>query len=71
MLRVDSHQEVAAEHKMSLAENYADLNPAAIQRQIQSLTAQLLAVATSKVPPLASLIPSGHRPMSHRQKIRI
>ncbi len=48
MFRADAHQAVAAEHKIGLAEQYADLNPAAIQRQIQGLTAQLLALATSK-----------------------
>jgi hypothetical protein len=48
MFRADAHQGVAAQDKLGLAERYADLNPAAIQRQIQGLTAQLLAVATSK-----------------------
>lgn len=48
MSRVETHQGVPAEHKAALAEQYADLNPAAIQRQIQGLATQLLALATSK-----------------------
>jgi len=48
MFRADAHQAVAAKDKSRLTEAYVDLNPAAIQRQIQALTAQLLAVATSK-----------------------
>ncbi len=48
MFRADAHPGVAATDKSGLAERYADLNPAAIQRQIQGHTAQLLAVATSK-----------------------
>jgi len=49
MLRATGHQAVADADKSCLAEEqYADLKPAAIQRQIQALTAQLLAAATSK-----------------------
>ena len=48
MLRANAHKAVADTDKTRLAEQYADLNPAAIQRQIQALTAQLLAAATSK-----------------------
>jgi len=48
MFRADAHQAVADADKVRLAQHYADLNPAAIQRQIQGLTAQLLALATSK-----------------------
>lgn len=48
MFRADAHPAVAAEHMVRLAERYADLNPAAIQRQIQGVTARLLALATSE-----------------------
>ena len=49
--RADRHEVVAAEDKNILADTYRDLNPAAIQRQIQSLTEQLLAITTSKTGP--------------------
>jgi transposase InsO family protein len=46
--RAERHETVTAEDKAILADTYADLNPAAIQRQIQALTAQLLTLTTSK-----------------------
>ena len=46
--RGERHEAVSAEDKAILADTYAGLNPAAIQRQIQALTAQLLTLTTSK-----------------------
>jgi transposase InsO family protein len=46
--RADAHHSVASEDKAILADTYANLNPAAIQRQIQALTGKLLTVTTSK-----------------------
>ena len=46
--RAERHHAVSAENKAILAETYRGLNPAAIQRQIQALTAQLLTLTTSK-----------------------
>jgi hypothetical protein len=39
---------VGSEDKAILADTYTDLNPAAIQRQIQALTGKLLEVTTNK-----------------------
>jgi len=39
---------VTNEDKTILADTYRDLNPAAIQRQIQALTNELLTVTTTK-----------------------
>ncbi len=46
--RADRHEIVAVEDKNILADTYCDLNPAAIQRQIQALTGRLLAITTGK-----------------------
>ncbi|MGK2927962.1 MAG: integrase catalytic domain-containing protein [Acidimicrobiales bacterium] len=46
--RAERHDAVTVEDKAILAEDYHDLNPAAIQRQIQALTAELLTLTTSK-----------------------
>jgi hypothetical protein len=46
--RAERHEGVGAEDRNILADTYAELNPAAIQRHIQALTAQLLTLATSK-----------------------
>ena len=46
--RAERHEAVSAEDKAILADTHADLNPAATQRQIQALTAQLLTLTTSK-----------------------
>ena len=40
-----------AEDKLILADTDASINPAAIQRQIQALTSQLITLATSKNAP--------------------
>lgn len=46
--RADRHQSVRIEDKNILADTYAELNPAAVQREIQTLTDQLLKITTSK-----------------------
>jgi hypothetical protein len=46
--RAERHEAVAGEDKAILADTYLDLNPAAIQRQIQALAAQLLTLTTRK-----------------------
>ena len=46
--RAERYDAVTVEDKAILADTYTGLNPAAIQRQIQALTAQLLTLTTSK-----------------------
>jgi len=46
--RAERHDAVTAEDKTIMNDTHAGLNPAAIQRQIQALTAQLLTLTTSK-----------------------
>ena len=47
-LRADRHRSVTSDDKTIMTDTLAELNPAAIQRQIQALTAQLLTLTTSK-----------------------
>jgi Integrase core domain len=49
--RAEHHESVTAEDKAILADTYADINPAAVQRQIQALTTELLTITTSKAGP--------------------
>ncbi len=49
--RAEVHSKVAAEDKAILADTYAGINPAAVQRQIQALTTELLTLTTSKAGP--------------------
>jgi hypothetical protein len=49
--RAARHADVTAEDKFILADTYAALNPAAVQREIQDLTGQLLKITTSKAHP--------------------
>lgn len=49
--RAERHDKVGAEDKAILADTYAGINPAAIQRQIQALTSELLTLTTSKAGP--------------------
>jgi len=49
--RADAHPAVSDEIKAVLAETHAGINPAAVQRQIQALTAELLTLTTSKAGP--------------------
>jgi len=46
--RAGRHPDVCAEDKAIMDDAYADLNPAAIQRHVQALTAELLTLTTSK-----------------------
>jgi len=46
--RAQLHGSVTKKSKTALTKTYQDLNPAAIQRQIQALTAELLTLTTSK-----------------------
>lgn len=46
--RTQRHEKVTTEDKTIMNDVLVDLNPAAIQRQIQALTAELLTLATSK-----------------------
>ena len=49
--RAHAHSAVSDETRAVLADTYADINPAAIQRQIQALTTELLTLTTSKAGP--------------------
>jgi len=49
--RAERHEAVSEQDKAILTDTYVDLNPAAIQRQIQALTDQLLTLTTSKKGP--------------------
>jgi hypothetical protein len=49
--RAERHEAVSDEDKAILADTYTGLNPAAIQRQIQALTTELLTITTSKAGP--------------------
>ncbi|MBX4172000.1 transposase family protein, partial [Rhodococcus sp. DMU2021] len=49
--RAEQHETVTVEDKAILADTYVRLNPAAIQRQIQALTAELLTLTIAKAGP--------------------
>ena len=49
--RAERHGAVSAEDKAILADTYTGINPAAVQRQIQALTTELLTITTSKAGP--------------------
>jgi hypothetical protein len=49
--RADAHPAVPDKIKALLADTYTSINPAAVQRQIQALTAELLILTTSKAGP--------------------
>jgi transposase InsO family protein len=51
--RAERHDTVANEDIAILADTYAGINPAAVQRQIQALTSELLTITTSKAGPKA------------------
>jgi hypothetical protein len=53
--RAERHAAVSDHDKAILADTHTRLNPAAIQRQIQALTDQLLTLTTSKVGPVAKM----------------
>ncbi|MCY7289552.1 MAG: integrase, partial [Cryobacterium sp.] len=46
--RAERHDTVGVQDKAILTDTYTELNPAAIQRQIQALTEQLLTLTTNK-----------------------
>ncbi len=46
--RAERHQSFTIQENAILTDTYTDLNPAAIHRQIQALTAQLLTLTTSQ-----------------------
>jgi Integrase core domain len=56
--RADRHAAVSVEDKAILADTYRGLNPAAVQRQIQALTTQLLTLTTSKAGPAKQAPPT-------------
>lgn len=49
--RAERHDRVCEEDKAILADTYAAINPAAVQRQIQALTTELLTLTTNKAGP--------------------
>ena len=49
--RAEAHETVADENTALLADTYTGINPAAVQRQIQALTSELLTLTTSKAAP--------------------
>jgi len=49
--RAERHEKVTDKDKTILADTYTGLNPAALQRQIQALTTELLTITTSKAGP--------------------
>lgn len=56
--RAERHEAVVAEDKAILADTYTGLNPAAIQRQIQAHTTDLLTLTTSKSGAVVKPIPT-------------
>ena len=59
--RAEAHSKVSDGDKAILADTYTSINPAAVQRQIQALTSELLALTTSKAAP-RSKTPVGPAP---------
>jgi hypothetical protein len=49
--RAERHDNITANDKAILADTYTAINPAAVQRQIQALTTELLTITTSKAGP--------------------
>ncbi|UQX09534.1 hypothetical protein [Candidatus Mycobacterium methanotrophicum] len=49
--RAERHEAVSDDDKAVLADTYADINPAAVQRHIQALTTELLTITTGKAGP--------------------
>ena len=72
--RAERHESVSDEDKAILADTYAGINPAAVQRQIQALTSELLTLTTSKAGPKATTpVPHAlraHPRMSQRIRLR-
>lgn len=68
--RAQRHDTVSSEDKAILTDTYTDLNPAAIQRQIQALTARLLTLTTSKAAAVPKPVPRAQPLMSQRSRLR-
>jgi len=49
--RAVGHETISDEDKAILADTHTSINPAAVQRQIQALTSELLTITTSKAAP--------------------
>lgn len=62
--RVIDHPGIAVERIVAMTRTYSLINPAATQRQIQALTAQLFTLTTSKAPPGAN------PPINKRARLR-
>ena len=58
--RAAAHDGVTAEDKIILTDTYTDLNPAAVQREIQALTDRLLKITTSKAHPDKKTVRPSH-----------
>ena len=65
--RADAHKEVTTAGKTTMADTLTAVNPAAIQRHIQALTAELLTLTTSKAAARAkpSITPRATRASVH------
>ena len=59
--RATDHDGVTAEDKSILADTYTELNPAAVQREIQALTDRLLKITTNKAHPATKPSAQGTR----------
>lgn len=59
--RAERHHAVTDQDKAILADTYTGLNPAAIQRQIQALAAELLTLTPPSLAHLITSRPSGRR----------
>ena len=71
--RAERHETVSVEDKAILADTYTSINPAAVQRQIQALTSELLTLTTNKAAPKTKHR-SPHRLRAHlrmSQRIRL
>jgi hypothetical protein len=66
--RSERHNAVSTQDKTIMKDTFAGLNPAAIQRQIQALTAELLTLTTSKAAATTrpALTPRTGRAPAHR-----
>ena len=71
----ERHKEVSAQDKTIMKDTLTGLNPAAIQRQIQALTAELLTLTTSKAsarrkPKIATTVTRASAHVSQRSRLR-
>lgn len=55
-MRAQAHEKVSAEDEAILAAAYIAINPAAVQRQIQALTSESIALATAKNTPTVKAV---------------